>query len=99
MKDNKRYAVKRPSGEFCTEELISKSGGNVFRLVRMAAVRALELSLGKPALIDNVSTDKVATIALEEIAQGKIVYVEKKKSRKKEEEEEPELETAAAGLN
>lgn len=54
------------------EELLPKSGGSVYSLIRMAANRALELSEGKPHLISTVSTDKVTSIALEEIRQGKI---------------------------
>ena len=96
MLDKKKNVVKRPTEVFCTEALISQSGGNVFRLVRMAAVRALELSMGKPSLIENALTDKVATIALEEIAQGKITYVPKKKSSKNEAENEPEPEPVVA---
>ncbi|MBI5149905.1 MAG: DNA-directed RNA polymerase subunit omega [Candidatus Omnitrophica bacterium] len=54
------------------EELLPRSGWSVYRLVRMAASRALELSEGKPCLISKPTTDKVTTIALEEIKQGKI---------------------------
>lgn len=61
------------------EDLLPRSGGSIYRLVRMAACRALELSEGKPCLISKPSTDKVTSIALEEILQGKI---EMKKSAK-----------------
>ena len=54
------------------EELLPSSGWSVYRLVRMASNRALELSEGKPCLISKPATDKVTTIALEEIKQGKI---------------------------
>lgn len=54
------------------EKLLPRSGGSVYRLIRMAAGRALEISEGKPSLINNPSTDKATTIALEEILQGKI---------------------------
>lgn len=56
------------------EKLLSHAGGSVYRLVRMAARRALELSEGQPPLIKNPSSDKATTTALEEIAQGKVVY-------------------------
>lgn len=56
------------------EDYLSKADGSVYRLVRMAANRALEISEGKPPLIKSVSTDKVTSLALEEIAQGKIGY-------------------------
>lgn len=55
------------------EELLPKADGSIYKLVRMATNRALELSEGKPRLIENPSSDKITTIALEEIAQGKIV--------------------------
>ncbi len=54
------------------EDLLPRSGGSVYSLVRMAANRALELSEGKPCLISKPSTDKVTSIALEEILQGKL---------------------------
>ena len=56
------------------EELLPKAGYSVYRLVRMAAVRALELADGKPALIKKNSSDKLTSIALEEIYQGKIEF-------------------------
>ena len=89
--------IKRPSGVFFSEELLPKSGGNVFRLVRMAAIRALELSEGKPPLINNSFSDKSTTIALEEISQGKISYAGKKASKKKEEEDPLELAASVTG--
>ena len=56
------------------ENLLPKSGGSIYRLVRMAAKRALELSEGKPPLVKNANLDKVTTTALDEIVQGKIGY-------------------------
>ena len=57
------------------EKLLPRAGWSIFRLVRMAARRALELSEGQPPLIKNLTTDKETSIALEEIALGRIVYV------------------------
>ncbi len=54
------------------EELLPRSGYSIYRLVRMAAMRALEISDGHPCLIKNPASNKVTTMALEEIAQGKI---------------------------
>lgn len=54
------------------EELLPKAGYSVYRLVRMAAIRALELADGKPSLIKKTTSDKLTSIALEEIYQGKI---------------------------
>ena len=56
------------------EDLLPRAGGSVYRLVRMAANRALELSEGKVPLIENSVSDKHATTALEEIRQGKVSY-------------------------
>ncbi len=53
------------------ENLLPRAGGSVYKLVRMAANRALEISEGKPALV-KAGTDKPTTIALEEILQGKV---------------------------
>lgn len=58
-------------------------GGGIFSLVRLAMIRALELASGKPSLINHASSDKVTTIALEEIAQGKIIFMNKELHQKK----------------
>jgi DNA-directed RNA polymerase omega subunit len=75
----KKYAPKIPV--LCLEDLLNQIGGNVFQLVRIAANRALEIDAGKPLLIGNPTSDKVTTIALEEIVQGKVAYKNKVKSR------------------
>lgn len=59
--------VKQP-----LEELLVRSNHSVYRLVRMASQRALELSDGKPSLVPSSSEAKVTTVALEEILQGKV---------------------------
>ena len=58
------------------EELLPKSGYSIYKLVRMAANRAMELADGKPKLIDSPSSDKAPTVALEEIRAGKVVLKE-----------------------
>jgi DNA-directed RNA polymerase omega subunit len=55
------------------EDLLPKSGYSIYKLVRMAANRAVGLADGKPRLIESVSLPKVTTIALEEIKAGKVV--------------------------
>jgi len=56
------------------EELLPKSGYSVYKLIRIAAKRALELADGSPKLIDGVPADaKTPTIALDEIRAGKVV--------------------------
>lgn len=54
------------------EKLLPRANGSRYRLVLLAARRAKELADGQPKLIDNVLTDKVATIALREIIDGKV---------------------------
>jgi DNA-directed RNA polymerase omega subunit len=56
------------------ENLLSKSGGSLYKLVVIASKRALELAEGKPKLIAELSlvNTKPSTIALKEIGQGKI---------------------------
>ncbi|MCD4780137.1 MAG: DNA-directed RNA polymerase subunit omega [Candidatus Omnitrophica bacterium] len=63
-------------GEIPIEELLPKANGSVYRLVRLAANRALELAEGKPSLIEAKSIEKISTIVLNEIAQGKVVSPE-----------------------
>ena len=55
------------------ELLLPKAGNSIYRLVRLASNRAMELAEGKPRLINNPSSEKTATIALEEIMHGKVV--------------------------
>ena len=54
------------------EDLLPKSNYSMYALVSMAAARALELSDGKRCLVENPSSEKLTTQALQEIAQGKI---------------------------
>jgi len=54
------------------EKLLPRANNSRYRLVMLAARRAKELADGQPKLIDNVVTDKVATIALREIIEGKV---------------------------
>ena len=58
------------------EELLPKAGGSIYKLVKLAANRAMELAEGKPKLIPSPSSDKVTTIALEEIMNSKVVIKE-----------------------
>jgi len=62
------------------ENLIDKSDGSVYRLVIMAAKRALEVADNKPKLIEMNSNIKPSTAALMEIAAGKVGYKKKEKS-------------------
>lgn len=58
------------------ETLLAKSGGSVYKLIRLASKRASELADNKPNLIDAPNSQKLATIALHEISAGKVVLKE-----------------------
>ena len=56
------------------EELLPKSGYSIYKLVRLAAVRAIQLADGSPRLLKDVALDtKTPTIALDEIRAGRVV--------------------------
>ncbi|MFA5005418.1 MAG: DNA-directed RNA polymerase subunit omega [Candidatus Omnitrophota bacterium] len=60
------------------ERLLDKSCGSVYKLVNLAAKRALEIAEGQPKMVeDNIAT-KPSTIALHEIAEGKVTCSVKK---------------------
>lgn len=54
------------------EQLLDKSNGSVYKLVILASKRALEIAEGQPKLVDVPSTLKPSTIALYEIAAGRV---------------------------
>jgi DNA-directed RNA polymerase omega subunit len=62
------------------ENMLDKCEGSVYKLVILAAKRALELAENKPRLIDVSAAIKPTTVALMEIAAGKVV-VKKEKSK------------------
>ena len=59
------------------EKLVKGDKTSVFKLVLAAAARANELAQGAQPLIQSESK-KVSTIALQEIAEGKVSYEEVK---------------------
>lgn len=61
------------------EKLLPQANNNIYRLIILASQRALELAEGLPRLIENPSSNKPATIALEEIMASKVKLAEKKK--------------------
>ncbi len=63
-------------------EKLMKKDTSLFKLILTAAARANELAQGAQPLIQTGSK-KVSTIALEEIAAGKVGYKEKKSAAKK----------------
>lgn len=54
------------------EKLLNMSEGSIYKLVNLAAKRALEIAEGQPKLVDVSAALKPSTIALYEIAAGKV---------------------------
>ncbi|MFA5363044.1 MAG: DNA-directed RNA polymerase subunit omega [Candidatus Omnitrophota bacterium] len=54
------------------QDLLDKSKGSVYKLVVMAARRALEIAEGQPKLVSIDASVKPSTVALEEIRFGKV---------------------------
>ena len=54
------------------QDLLDKSKGSVYKLVVMAARRALEIAEGQPKLVSIDAAVKPSTVALEEIRFGKV---------------------------
>ena len=63
------------------EKLMQKTG-SVYKLVIIAAKRALELSEGSPKLVPGGAKEKPALAALREIADGKVGMKIKKSKTK-----------------
>lgn len=55
--------------------------GSSYKMVILAARRALELSQGSPRLVEAGVKEKPLVVALREIAQGKIFIKIKKKAK------------------
>lgn len=58
------------------EDLLPKAGNSIYKLVRLAADRAIELADGKKKLIEISAAAKTTTVALEEIKAGRVVLKE-----------------------
>lgn len=54
------------------EKLLDKSNGSIYKLVILASKRALEIAEGQPKLVNANVSVKPSTIALYEIAEGKV---------------------------
>ena len=63
MQGNYDKTVAR-DGVYCVEDLLKKSGGGQFSLVRIAMLRARELDSGKPSLIENFNSKKTKLATL-----------------------------------
>lgn len=64
------------------EKLVKKNEASLYKLALTAAARANELATGSTPLI-KTGSKKVSTVALEEIAGGKVSYEEIKGKGKK----------------
>ncbi len=54
------------------EKLLDKSMGSIYKLVILASKRALEIAEGQPKLVADDASVKPSSVALHEIAAGKI---------------------------
>lgn len=63
------------------ERVLDKTDNSIYKLVILASKRALEIAEGQPKLVAANSITKPSTIALHEIADGKVRY---KKMKPKE---------------
>lgn len=54
------------------EKLLDKTLGSIYKLVITAARRALEIAEGQPKLVELSGAIKPSTVALHEIAEGKV---------------------------
>ena len=61
------------------EKLLENTHESMYKLVILAARRALELSGGSEKLVEATPNTKLTSIALREIGEDKIVYKLKKK--------------------
>ena len=59
-----------------TQYLLSKTG-SIYKLVVLASKRAVELNSGAPKLVE-ADSEKVSSIALEEIAQDRVRLQQKR---------------------
>ena len=59
------------------EKLMDKSNNSMFKLVIVASRRALELAEGAPKLIEAPAETKITTIAMQEVAEGKVRMAQK----------------------
>ncbi|MBI3317524.1 MAG: DNA-directed RNA polymerase subunit omega [Candidatus Omnitrophica bacterium] len=63
------------------EKLLEKTGGSVYKLVTVAALRAQEISEGSPALTETDPKKKPSLVALDEIVAGQVAFRPKKKEK------------------
>ncbi len=54
------------------DKMLDKSEKSIYKLVNLAAKRALEIAEGQPKLVADSAAVKPSTVALHEIADGKV---------------------------
>ena len=54
------------------EQLLDKADNSIYKLVMLAAKRTLEIAEGQPKLVSVDSSLKPSSIAVKEIAEGKV---------------------------
>jgi DNA-directed RNA polymerase omega subunit len=54
------------------EKLLDKSENSIYKLVIMTSRRALEIAEGQPRLVEMDASVKPSTVALYEVAQGRL---------------------------
>lgn len=60
------------------EKLLDKSNDSIYKLVILASKRAIEIADGQPKLVEADASVKPSTVALNEIAAGKVRYKQAK---------------------
>jgi len=73
-------SLDRLNAQVPREKLMEKAG-SVYKLVILAAKRALELSEGAPKLVEAGAKEKPAITALREIGDGKVTLRLKKQAK------------------
>ena len=80
--------MEKESIDLNSQEKLMERVGSAYKLVILAARRALELSNGAARLVEASSKEKPLIVALREIAEGKVsIKTSKKKSKESLKEE------------
>lgn len=76
-------SIEKKEAGYSIEKLMERCG-SIYKLVIVAAKRALEISEGSPRLVETSLKEKPALIALREISEGKIgIKIKKSKDGEK----------------
>jgi len=77
MEKKRESKIENTEKMLSLDKLVPNAGGSVFLLARIAMLRSIEIYNGSPPLVDHLPLDKSTTIALKEIAVGKVVFKNK----------------------